>query len=457
MKKIIGISSICLFLLAGCDFANTSGSRPSSTADKLELTGVYKTSGSSLKVIYQGTRDPFNYEGNKFAYMLINEYEASVSYLGKHKESYFEFLPEKADETKFTFEWYNTNNEKYLYASSNEIKEEGVDPEEGPQLQSIEVVTPKTIYRQNDDFVKPTVYAHYDDLTTRNVTSLATFSGFDSSVLGPHTVTVTYQNKTATYEVNIIFDDHSTPVIPEGYSKVALSEEFDEESINEDLWSFQIGNGDGGWGNGEAQYYTKENASLNNGKLHISAKKEEKESFHYTSSRMITRSKYSFKYGYIEARISLPTIVGMWPAFWMMPESSAYGGWPHSGEIDIMEAMGRFEHNSSSAIHFSTLDWQHTYLTSSNTVTEPISEYHIYACEWKKETITFYVDDEAYFTTRYTDWTTAGAPSNEYAPFDQSFYIILNLAVGGHFDGYRLPPEGFTSADMIVDYVRVYQ
>ena len=457
MKKIIGISSICLFLLAGCDFANTSSSRPSVVVDKLELNGVYKTSGSALKVSYKGEQDPFNYEGNKFAYLLINDSEASVAYLGKHADRYFEFLPEKADETKFTFEWFNSNNEKYLYALSDGVKEEGEDPDEGPAVVSIEVVSPKTVYRQYDEFIKPTVYAHYDDSSTRNVTSLATFTGFDSSSLGLKTVTVSYKDKTKTFEVTIIHDDHSTPVIPEGYSTIALSEEFGQESINEELWSFQIGTGDGGWGNGEAQYYTKENAHLENGKLHISAKKENKETSEYTSSRMITKSKFSFKYGYVEARIALPTITGMWPAFWMMPQGDAYGGWPHSGEIDIIEARGRVPYISSSAIHFSNLSWQHNYLTSEHTKDEPISEYHIYACEWKKETISFFVDDEKYFETRYTDWSTAGAPSNEYAPFDQSFYIILNLAVGGHFDGYKLPPEGFTSADMIVDYVRVYQ
>ena len=147
----------------------------------------------------------------------------------------------------------------------------------------------------------------------------------------------------------------------------------------------------------------------------------------------------------------------MWPAFWMLPEDNVYGGgWPHNGEIDIMEARGRVPYQSSSAVHYSTLEGNHTYQTHEVNG-HNIANYHVYACEWKETAIKFFVDGELHLTVRNDVWTTSAAPDNVNAPFDQNFHIILNLAVGGQFDGWVEPREGFTSADMVVDYVRVFQ
>ena len=243
---------------------------------------------------------------------------------------------------------------------------------------------------------------------------------------------------------------------PSGYTTLYWHDEFDGEALDQSSWSYQIGNGDGGWGNGESQYYTNSNEFVSNGELTIRAKKENVASFNYTSSRLITRQKVHFTYGYVEAKISLPDVVGMWPAFWMMPNDSVYGGWPHSGEIDIMEAKGRFVTQSSSAIHFSTNAGQHTYLSNEKNG-HNITQYHKYAVEWKADTIRFFIDDVCHLEINNNQWGTVADQSSQTAPFDKDFYIILNLAVGGHFDDYRLPPDSFTSCDMKVDYVRVFK
>ena len=146
----------------------------------------------------------------------------------------------------------------------------------------------------------------------------------------------------------------------------------------------------------------------------------------------------------------------MWPAFWMMPNDSYYGGWPHSGEIDIMEAKGRFPNNSSSALHFSTSNGDHTYLSNEKTG-HNITQFHKYAVEWKEDSIKYYIDDVCHLNIDKYQWTTKNAQGSATAPFDKDFYLILNLAVGGHFDGYLLPPAGFGYADMQVDYVRVFK
>ena len=261
---------------------------------------------------------------------------------------------------------------------------------------------------------------------------------------------------------NVILYDEDNPnpdpqiPYPEGYNTLFWSDEFEGNQLDTSKWTYEIGNGDWGWGNGESQYYTDHNDFVSDGKLTIRGKKETVDTFNYTSTRIKTQNKVKFTYGYVEASIALPTVNGMWPAFWMMPNNSVYGGWPHSGEIDIMEARGRVSNVSSSAIHFSTLEGNHTYLTSEKTG-HNIGEFHKYAVEWKADSISFYVDDVNYYTVYKYQWTTSGSPSSETAPFDQDFYIILNLAIGGQFDNWQMPPDNFQSADMVIDYVRVFK
>lgn len=237
-------------------------------------------------------------------------------------------------------------------------------------------------------------------------------------------------------------------------------DEFNGNTLSS-FWVHETGTGTNGWGNQEKQYYRPENARVNGGKLQIIAKKEVYQTSQYTSSRITTNGKFSIKYGKIEARIKLPVGEGFWPAFWMMPADSTYGKWPRSGEIDIMEARGRFPKETSSTIHYG-MPWKYDHETNYFPLLGDITinDWHTYGVEWTENTISFFVDGETFVT--FNNWYSAPSDKDNKLsgkqPFDQEFYIILNLAVGGTFDGQRVPSnEMFAPAVMEVDYVRVYK
>lgn len=328
-------------------------------------------------------------------------------------------------------------------------------------LSRIEVSNVKSEYYVGDAFVKPTVTAIYSNNNSYDVTSLATFSGYNMNAANTYTVNVSYNSVSTTYQITVKSQDDVT--YPSGYTNLIWRDEFNGTAVDSSKWDYDYGDGSSigvwRWGNNEAQWYKPENATVSDGKLHIAGKKESVSGYDYTSCRMVTRGKFSFKYGYIEAKISLPEITGMWPAFWMLPENNVYGGWPHSGEIDILEARGRITNQSTSAIHYSNLNGDHDQKYGGYTFSggKTLSSYHTYACEWTSTSIKFYVDGYNYLSYSNSDWSTKGAPASTTAPFDQNFHIILNLAIGGDFDGGALPPTSFTSANMKVEYVRVFQ
>ncbi len=250
--------------------------------------------------------------------------------------------------------------------------------------------------------------------------------------------------------------------VPQGY-QLYFEDEFEGDSLDPSVWSYEIGNGNGGWGNSELEYYKKENAVVKDGKLHIIAKREKVGNFDYTSARIKTANKMKFKYGIVEAKISLPAEKGMWPAFWMMPNTSEYGGWPHSGEIDIMEANGNYEYGTSCAIHYSLPGGAHTYDTGYNNMKtrdyiSSFTEFHVYKVDWNEENIAMYVDDRLIkeFPQRMWSTTTVDKETNPAAPFDQEFYVLFNMAVGGNYVKNDEPNGGFTSSEMVIDYLRVY-
>lgn len=255
-------------------------------------------------------------------------------------------------------------------------------------------------------------------------------------------------------------EEKKDPTALDGYT-LYWNDEFESESLDTSKWENQIGNGEWGWGNNESQYYTSENTIIQNGDMIIRAKAEAKDGFSYTSSRLRTAGKFSVKYGRIQARIALPNVRGLWPAFWMLPENSYENqGWPHSGEIDIMENKGRLNNMTSAALHFSNDSNSHTYLTKEHYFkgADFTTDYHVYGIEWDSEKIEWFVDDEVFFTATKNQWHTASYnATNDDAPFNQNFHILLNMAVGGTFDTYTIPPSDFTSADMKIDYVRVYK
>jgi beta-glucanase (GH16 family) len=209
-------------------------------------------------------------------------------------------------------------------------------------------------------------------------------------------------------------------------------------------WGFDTGGG--GWGNNELEYYTSrtDNAIISNGTLKIIAKKEAYSGSAYTSARMLTNNLYSFQYGKIEVRAKLPATAGTWPAIWMLGSNIASVGWPACGEIDIMEQNGSNKNTIYGTMHYPTQVGQYGD-GGTTSVTTATSDFHRYAAVWNSVNIQLMVDDVVYYTL----------PNKPAIPFNQKFFIILNLALGGNFGGAVDP--AFTTDQMEVDYVRVYQ
>jgi beta-glucanase (GH16 family) len=236
--------------------------------------------------------------------------------------------------------------------------------------------------------------------------------------------------------------------------QLAWDDEFNGTAIDTNHWTFETGN-HGGWGNYELEFYTDrpENAYVSDGMLHIVARQESTNGCAYTSARMKSEGLFSQKYGRFEFRAKFPQGKGYWPALWLMPKDSAYGGWPECGEIDIVENKGDYPAVVQGTIHYAGPDGGHRQSTDFYTFApgNGADKFHTYMLEWSTNSISWFVDNNLYESQ--TNWSTAGAPYP--APFDQPFYIIMNLAVGGLYDG---PPDTNTAfpGEMLVDYVRVY-
>ncbi|WP_064094182.1 carbohydrate binding domain-containing protein [Rossellomorea aquimaris] len=246
-------------------------------------------------------------------------------------------------------------------------------------------------------------------------------------------------------------------------------DEFNQTKIDRDKWTFDIGNGFldengqfiSGWGNNEKQYYTDrpENAKTEDGKLFITAKEEEYEGYSYTSARLKTKGLFAKAYGKFEMKASLPVGKGYWPAFWMLPEDDVYGAWASSGEIDIMEVQGSNPHEVIGTIHYGET-WPNNKYTGSHYAFEDgttISDEHVYSLEWEPGEIRWYVDGKLTQTQNnwYSKGTSTAANYTYPAPFDQPFHLLLNLAVGGNFDGDPTAETMFPQS-MEVEYVRAY-
>ena len=226
------------------------------------------------------------------------------------------------------------------------------------------------------------------------------------------------------------------------------ADEFNGVGINVTDWNFETGTGNSGWGNNEWQFYTArpENAFVQNGFLNIVAKKENYAGSSYTSARMTTQAKQSWKYGKVEARIKFPLRQGVWPAFWMLGSNFSTVGWPQCGEIDIMEHV-----NTSSDVH-GTIHWDingHNYYGNSTTLSDP-NQFHIYSIEWDINGIRWFVDGLQYNSANTFN------NINGTEEFHEPFFIILNMAVGGNWPGYPNPNDPLNDT-LFVDYVRVYQ
>jgi beta-glucanase (GH16 family) len=254
-------------------------------------------------------------------------------------------------------------------------------------------------------------------------------------------------------------------IAPAAHADYSLvwSDEFDGGSLNTSNWTIDIGDGCPdlcGWGNEELEYYRAQNVDVVDGNLVLTTREEYYGGRYFTSGKVHTRDKQSFLYGRIEARAKIPTGGGMWPAFWMMPQDDAYGGWAASGEIDIMESANATNWIDGT-IHYGGSWPANQYSGGSYNPggTNFADDYHTYAIEWEPEEIRWYVDDVLYSTKHSWLWYSDGAPGNPLAPFDQDFYLILNAAIGGTYTGCTYP--GCITADLpqefLIDYVRVYQ
>ena len=266
------------------------------------------------------------------------------------------------------------------------------------------------------------------------------------------------------------------------------NDEFDGSQIDRTKWDFDLGNGFfdykshswiPGWGNEELQYYTAEaaNVSVKDSLLTIRAVKESLHGCGYTSARLKTRKRdgttlFSKLYGRVEFRAKVPWGKGLWPALWMLPEADTYGGWAASGEIDLMEIVGDKPHEVLNSLHYGSSFPKRTLHTHVHPLPQvphrsSVSDWHVYAVEWEPGEIRFFVDD-VHTSTESFWWscskTRAGAgleakrasDLNPWpAPFDQPFYLLMNVAVGGNFPGAPNPETRFP-AELVVDYVRVY-
>lgn len=235
-----------------------------------------------------------------------------------------------------------------------------------------------------------------------------------------------------------------TPVWSDEFSKTG--------AVDTKKWKFATGN-DGG-GNGEAQAYTRspDNARVENGNLVIEARKESVAGRDYSSARLF--SKPAWTYGRFEIRAKLPQGRGTWPAIWMLARSGGdeQRDWPASGEIDIMEHVGHDQGNVHGSFHTKNFNWMlGTAITAIRFVPQASDDFHVYAFEWSEGEASFYVDDVRYLTftnprTNRDDW-----------PFDDDFFLILNVAVGGFWGGAEGIDDSIFPQQMLVDYVRVYR
>lgn len=238
--------------------------------------------------------------------------------------------------------------------------------------------------------------------------------------------------------------------------KLIYFEDFNENGRpSAERWKYDVGNH--GWGNQEEQYYTEnrlENARVEDGKLIITARREDYEGSKYTSARLL--SKDSWTYGRFEINAKLPSGRGTWPAIWMLPVDWTYGGWPESGEIDIMEHVGYNHGVVHGSTHSLKYYWQvNTQKTGTINVENVDTEFHTYAMDWTPGRIEMFVDDVSYFVSTF-DPEKDTEDGWKAWPFDKPFQLLLNIAVGGGWGGKEGIDDSIFPQTMEIDWIKVY-
>ena len=240
------------------------------------------------------------------------------------------------------------------------------------------------------------------------------------------------------------------------YTELAWSDEFGGSGpLDASKWMYDLGNNNG-WGNNELEYYTNstDNVSQSGGNLVIQALRQSASGFAYTSGRVLTKNKKDFQYGRIDVRAKVPQGKGLWPAIWMLGSDIDQNNWPKCGEIDIMESMGQNPTQFLTTMHFADASGSHAQDgTSWNDLSN--DDFHTYSAVRSKDQIRFYVDGKMYYS-----FSPANTGSKPY-PFNNNFFVVLNVAVGGNFVGNPSPATINSSTtfpqQMQVDYVRYYQ
>jgi beta-glucanase (GH16 family) len=256
-------------------------------------------------------------------------------------------------------------------------------------------------------------------------------------------------------DTRILINDKGTNVSPLSYPGYSLvwADEFNGSTMDMGSWNYNVGDGcpNCGWGNNELEYYTAgENLYLQDGKMIIEARSESKGGKNYTSTRLTTQNKKTFKFGRIDIRAKLPRGRGIWPAFWMLGNNISSVSWPKCGEMDIMELLGHEPAKVYSTVHYGPGPGS-IQISRSKTAAVPYSDdFHLYSLIWETDRMQFMVDNEVISDVRKAD-----LGSNNY-PFNEPFFLLINVAVGGNWPG---SPDATTRLPqwMMVDYVRVFQ
>lgn len=231
------------------------------------------------------------------------------------------------------------------------------------------------------------------------------------------------------------------------------SDEFDYTGLpNSSKWNYDVGGS--GWGNNELQYYTDniKNVEVANGILTITARREMMGGKDYTSTRLVTKNKGDFLYGRFEVKAKLPSGKGTWPAIWMLPTEGAYGGWPKSGEIDIMEHVGYDQDKVHISVHTEAYNHSiNTQRSGSKMVYGASTDFHIYRVDWTPKSIIGYIDGEQLFQFLNEERGSA------VWPFDKRFHLLINVAFGGNWGAAQGVDPSVLPQKLEVDYVRVYK
>ena len=292
-----------------------------------------------------------------------------------------------------------------------------------------------------------------DDIREGNDEFLVRLTSPVNATISRESATGTIQNDDL--KVGFSNNGYDAPDSYPGYELV-WSDEFNGSALDAGSWVFDAGDGCPGlcgWGNNELQYYTNspDNLFFQDGKLIIEARKESYGGKNYTSSRIKTAGKKAWTFGRIDIRAKLPEGRGIWPAFWMLPQESPLGQWPTSGEIDIMELIGSEPKRSHGTVHFGPGPGS-TQISRSFSLDEGkfSEQFHVFSLEWKENEIQWLIDGNLFSTVRKSDLGTS-----QY-PFNEPFYLLINLAVGGNWPGAP-DADTYFPQHLIVDYVRIYQ